>query len=121
MRVPKAVCIELSDDERSELEARGRRRKTSRGDAMRASIVLLAASGMTNLTIAKRLRTTRATVATWRMRVRHEADGRAERRAAPWRTAQDRRRQDHRGCDGDAGDYASHGDPLEHPSMAQAS
>ena len=68
MRGPKAVRIELRDDERGELEARARRRKTSRGDAMRASIVLLAASGMTNLAIAKRLRTTRVTVATWRMR-----------------------------------------------------
>jgi len=68
MRGPKAVRIELSDDELTELEARARRRKTSRGDAMRASIVLLAASGMTNLAIAKRLGTTRVTVSTWRMR-----------------------------------------------------
>jgi transposase len=68
MRGPQAVRIDLSDDELAELEARARRRKTSRGDAMRASIVLLAASGMTNLAIAKRLRTTRVTVATWRMR-----------------------------------------------------
>ena len=55
MRGPKAVRIELSDDERSELEARARRRKRLRADAMRAEIVLLAASGMTNLGIAKRL------------------------------------------------------------------
>jgi len=68
MRGPKAVRIELSDDELTELEARAHRRKTSRGDAMRASIVLLAASGMTNLAIAKRLGTTRVTVSTWRMR-----------------------------------------------------
>ena len=68
MRGPKAVRIELVADERAELEARARRRKTSRGDAMRASIVLLAASGMTNLGIAKRLRTTRVTVAMWRQR-----------------------------------------------------
>src|SRR6201995_4124250 len=68
MRGPKAVRIELATDERAELEARARRRKTSRGDAMRASIVLLAASGMTNLGIAERLGTTRVTVATWRMR-----------------------------------------------------
>jgi hypothetical protein len=54
----KAVRIELGDDERAELEARARRRKTSRGDAMRASIVLLAASGMANLAIAERLGTT---------------------------------------------------------------
>ena len=68
MRDPNAVRIELSDDELTELEARARRRKTSRGDAMRASIVLLAASGMTNLAIAKRPGTTRVTVSTWRMR-----------------------------------------------------
>ena len=53
----RAVRIELSADERAELESRARRRKTSRGDAMRASIVLLAASGMANLAIAKRLGT----------------------------------------------------------------
>ena len=68
MRGPKAVRIELATDERAELEARARRRKTSRGDAMRASIVLLAASGMTNLGIAERLGTTRVTVAMWRQR-----------------------------------------------------
>ena len=68
MRDPNAVRIELSADELTELEAWARRRKTSRGDAMRASIVLLAASGMTNLAIAKRLGTTRVTVAIWRMR-----------------------------------------------------
>jgi len=42
--------------------------RRNRCDAMRASIVLLAASGMTNLAIAKRLGTTRVTVSTWRMR-----------------------------------------------------
>ena len=42
----KAVGILFTGDERHELEARARRRKTARGDAMRASIVLLAASGM---------------------------------------------------------------------------
>jgi transposase len=68
MHGPKAVRIELNGDELTELEARARWRKTSRGDAMRASIVLLAASGMTNLAIAKRLGTTRVTVSTWRMR-----------------------------------------------------
>jgi hypothetical protein len=61
----KAVRIELGDCEHAELEARARRRKTSRGDAMRASIGLLAASGMANLAIAKRLG---VTVAAWRKR-----------------------------------------------------
>jgi transposase len=63
-----AVRIELTDAERSELETRTRRRKVSRGDAMRAEIVLLAADGATNLAIAERLGVTRVTVATWRKR-----------------------------------------------------
>jgi hypothetical protein len=68
MSGPKAVRIEQAADERAELEARARRRKTSRGEAMRAAIVLLSASGMANLTFAKRLGTTRVTAATWRQR-----------------------------------------------------
>ena len=40
-----AVRIELDEAERCELEARTRRRKISRADAMRAEIVLLAADG----------------------------------------------------------------------------
>ena len=39
-----------------------------RADAIRAEIVLLAAGGMTNLAIAKRLGITRVTVTTWRQR-----------------------------------------------------
>ena len=68
MPTPKAVLIELSDDERAELEARQRRRKVARGDALRAEIVLLAAAGLTNLAITERLGVARATVATWRGR-----------------------------------------------------
>ena len=63
-----AVRIELTDAERSELQARARRRKIARADAMRAAIVLLAADGMTNLAIAERLGITRVTVAMWRKR-----------------------------------------------------
>ena len=63
-----AVRIGLSEEERGELERRARRRKISRGDAMRAEIVLLAADGMTNLAIADRLGISRLTVATWRKR-----------------------------------------------------
>jgi len=63
-----AVRIELDDAERAELEARTRRRKIARADAMRAEIVLLAARGMTNLAIATRLGITRPTVSTWRKR-----------------------------------------------------
>jgi len=64
----RAVGIELADAERAELEARIRRRKVARADAMRAEIVLLAAEGMTNLAIAEKLRITRVTVTTWRTR-----------------------------------------------------
>ena len=63
-----AVCIELSEDERTELAGRLRRRKVARGDAMRAEIVLLAADGVNNKAIAERLGTTRVTVALWRHR-----------------------------------------------------
>jgi transposase len=63
-----AVRIDLTDAERSELQARARRRKIARADAMRAEIVLLAADGMTNLAIAERLGITRVTVAMWRKR-----------------------------------------------------
>ena len=63
-----AVGIELDEAERGELEARTRRRKISRADAMRAEIVLLAADGRTNLAIAEQLGVSRLTVATWRQR-----------------------------------------------------
>ena len=63
-----AVRIELSGAERRELEARSRRRKIARADALRAGVVLLAADGLTNVAIAERLAITRLTVATWRKR-----------------------------------------------------
>src|SRR5438128_71608 len=63
-----AVRIELEQAERAELETRARRRKSFRADAMRAEIVLLAATGLPNLVIAKRLGLTRTTVTTRRRR-----------------------------------------------------
>src|SRR5918911_2282812 len=63
-----AVRIELSGAERRELEARSRRRKIARADALRAGVVLLAADGLTNVAIAERLAITRLTAATWRKR-----------------------------------------------------
>jgi transposase len=68
MPAPKAVRIELSDEERAALEARLRRRKVARGDALRAEIVLLAAAGLSNLAITERLGIARMTAATWRGR-----------------------------------------------------
>src|SRR6266571_1286564 len=63
-----AVKIVLSAEERGELETRVRRRKSSHGAATRARIVLLAAEGLNNSTIAKKLDISRLTVGTWRRR-----------------------------------------------------
>ena len=51
MAAPRAVRIGLSESERAELQARLRRRKVARGDALRAEIVLLAAEGLSNLAV----------------------------------------------------------------------
>ena len=64
----KAVAIELSDEERVELERRVRRRKSSHGAARRARIVLLAAAGLSNSAIAEKMGVSRLTVGTWRRR-----------------------------------------------------
>src|SRR6476619_6398805 len=68
MTGPAAVKIVLSERERSELEARVRRRKIARADAMRAEIVLLAADGLNNCAIAEEIGASRMTVMTWRKR-----------------------------------------------------
>ena len=109
-----AVRIDLTDAERSELQARARRRKIARADAMRAEIVLLAAAGMTNLAITERLGITRVTVAMWRKRfAAKRLDGLVDA-PRPGGAAPDRRREDRRGGDGDAGDDAGRRDALEH-------
>jgi transposase len=68
MTGPAAVEIVLTERERGELEARVRRRKISRADAMRAEIVLLAADGLNNCAIADEIGVSRMTVLTWRKR-----------------------------------------------------
>jgi transposase len=71
-----AVVIELSDDERAQLEAWTRRRTSAQGLALRSRIVLLAAEGLKNTEIAERLRVTRPTVTKWRSRfAEHRLDG----------------------------------------------
>jgi transposase len=68
--------ITLSEMERSTLERLVRRRKVSRGDALRAEIVLRAAEGMNNCEIADTVGVTRQTVRTWRERfAEHRLDG----------------------------------------------
>ena len=63
-----AVRIDLDEPQHAELTARARRRRSLRADAQRTQIVLLAARGLTNLTIAREPGVTRVTVAVWRQR-----------------------------------------------------
>jgi len=71
-----AVAIELSDQERAQLEAWSRRRTSAQALALRARIVLQAADGLKNSEIAERLGISRPTVTTWRSRfAEHRLDG----------------------------------------------
>jgi transposase len=60
--------LELSLDERSELERLTRRSKTSQSIALRARIVLACADSISNGTVAMQLGITRYTVGKWRQR-----------------------------------------------------
>src|ERR671922_1091739 len=68
MPSPVAAAIELSDDERAQLEAWARRRTSAQGLAQRSRIVLAAAQGLKNSEIAQRLGVTRPMVTKWRNR-----------------------------------------------------
>src|SRR3954447_15711909 len=63
-----AVAIELSDQERLQLEAWTRRRTSAQALALRARIVLAAAEGRKNTEIAEQLGINRAMAAKWRSR-----------------------------------------------------
>lgn len=76
MPMPAAVMIELSEDERVQLEAWARRRSSAQAMAQRSRIVLLAADGLTNTAIAERLGVGRPMVTKWRSRfAEHRLDG----------------------------------------------
>jgi transposase len=66
MPYPVAVEIELSDDERAQLEAWTRRRTSAQALAQRSRIVLLVAEGLRTGEVAQRLSVHRNTVAKWR-------------------------------------------------------
>ena len=71
-----AVSIDLSREERAQLEAWARRRTTAQALAQRSRIVLLAADGVKNTEIARRLGTGRPMVTKWRTRfAEHRLDG----------------------------------------------
>jgi transposase len=63
-----AVGIELSDDERAQLEAWTRRRTSAQALAQRSRVVLLAADGLKNTEIAERLGVSRNMAMLWRAR-----------------------------------------------------
>jgi len=63
-----AVGIELSDQERLQLQAWTRRRTSAQALALRSRIVLAAAEGLRNTEIAERLGINRAMAAKWRSR-----------------------------------------------------
>jgi transposase len=60
--------IDLSREERRELEARARRYTSPYRDVIRAKLVLLAAQGFSNDVIAARLDTPRQIISKWRKR-----------------------------------------------------
>jgi len=60
--------IELSEEERQILEARARKYTLPYRDVVRAQMVLLAARGLRNDAIARRLNTRREVVSMWRKR-----------------------------------------------------
>ena len=63
-----AVRIDLTDDERAQLEAWARRRTTAQALALRSRVVLAAAEGAKNTEIAERLGVGRPMVTKWRNR-----------------------------------------------------
>jgi transposase len=73
---PVAAAIELTDDERAQLEAWARRRTSAQGLAQRSRIVLGAAEGLKNTEIAQRIGVTRPMVTKWRNRfAEHRLEG----------------------------------------------
>ena len=69
---PRPLVIRLSDDEREYLEKTVRKRTAAQREVTRAQIVLLAAEGLTNAAIGRRLQCARYTVWQWRKRFFHD-------------------------------------------------
>lgn len=68
MPIPNAVAIELSEQERAQLESWARRRTSAQALAQRSRVVLLASRGLNNTEIARRLGVHRPMVRKWRSR-----------------------------------------------------
>jgi FixJ family two-component response regulator len=76
MPSPVPTRIELTDEERAQLEAWERRRSSAQALALRSRIVLAAAEGPNNTDIARRLGIAVSSVRKWRNRfAEHRLDG----------------------------------------------
>src|SRR3954452_24412078 len=76
MPIATPVRIELTGDERAQLEAWARRRTSAQALALRSRIVLLAGEGLNNTEIGERLGVQRPMVRKWRGRfAEHRLDG----------------------------------------------
>jgi transposase len=62
----RAATVSVTEEERAALEAIARGRRSEVRHASRAKMVLLAADGLENVEIARRLGVSRVTVDTWR-------------------------------------------------------
>src|ERR1035441_2170473 len=67
-----AASIDLSAAERAELEVLAKRPKTAQGVARRARIIMAAADGLENQTIAQRVGDCEYSVGKWRRRFAHQ-------------------------------------------------
>ena len=94
--VPEATPIELTDEERAELEGLARSRKTEHRRRQRAQIVLMAAQGMSTRAIARAVHCTTGTASKWRVRYAEQRlaglDETGERGPAPKYTPETDRR-----------------------------
>ena len=80
MPLPTALPIELTHEQRAHLEKTARKQTATQREGTRARIVLLAAAGVSNHEIARRLGCSRTTVVTWRGRFFEEGlDGLTDR------------------------------------------
>jgi transposase len=76
MSISAAVPIELSEEERAQLESWARRHTSAQALALRSRVVLLAAEGLNNTEIAERLGVHRPMVRKWRGRfAEHRLEG----------------------------------------------
>src|SRR5258706_13958440 len=94
--IPEATLIDLSKEERAELEGLVRSRKTEHRLRQRARIVLLAADGLASRAIGREVGCTTGTASKWRVRYAHKrlsgVDGPGNRGTVPKYTAATGRR-----------------------------